>query len=549
MTKSPKIPSYEQYIKDVLSGKIKTCQYVRQAVERFERMRKDKRYTFDSKCVDDAIDFVAQLKHFAGKAAGNRFILEPWEAFIFAAILGIKYKDSGLRVCRTVYLQMARKQGKTSLIAALALYMLIADGEASPEIACLATSREQAHLCFDFITKYAKSIDPKGDVLDYYRNYVSFEDNNGTCKVFSSDSAKLDGLSISCGILDEYAAQPNNLLYNVIRSSMAYRSQPLLFLITTPQFSLSSPAYQTYLTSIEILAGVKEEDSFLPLIYTLDADDKWDEPENWIKSNPNLGVTVSEEFIKGEVQNAKNDPTQLVPVQIKTIGIWTDTESTWIPRENIVKVMEKVDFSNYVGMPVYIGVDLSAVQDLTALSMMIPIAGNKKYIFKTWHWLPRETFENSPNRELYRQFVQEGTLILTDGNVVDYDAVISKMQEIKENFQIIKVGYDKWNATAWALDCVNLGFPMEEFSQAIGNFNNPTKEFAKLVLGEECIIDKSRAIAYEMGNVVIKTDPNGNQKPSKESVKNKIDGIIAMLTALGIYLKENQETDFELFII
>ena len=536
---------YEQYISDVKSGKQIACRFIKQAVDRFEEFRNREDIYFDNKCVDEAISFIKIMKHYLGKSAGQHFELLPWQQFLLANILGLKYKSNGLRVCREVYLQMARKQGKTALIAAIALYFLIVDGEASPEIACLATSREQSRICFDMITNFAKSIDPKSSFLKYYRNYIKLESNNGQCKVFSSDSSKLDGLNIQLGIIDEAAALPNNMLYSVIKSSMGMRLQPLLIQITTPQFSLSSPAYQTYQMSLEILSGLKTNDNFFPFIYTLDEDDEWDDENVWIKSNPSMGQTVTIDFIKGEVQNAKNDYSQEVPVKIKNIGIWTQSQSVWIPQEKVVKCMGEVKMEDYQGQMGYLGVDLSSVNDMTALALCIPLPNNK-FAFKVWCWVPEDTYENSPNKELYRDFINDGSLLITPGNVVDYDSVKAKMGEISKYVQVMAVFYDQWNATSWAIDCTEAGYNLIPFSQSIGHYNNATKAMAKLILNQDCIIDKSRNLLWQFGNCIIKQDINGNQKVTKEEYLKKVDGVIAMTTAIGGYYEENTPTDTDI---
>ena len=224
---------YEQYIKDVKSGKIIAGSLIHLAIDRFETLRSRPDIYFDAECVDLAIEFISNIRHFLGKSAGKRFILEPWQQFVIANILGLKWKDTGYRVCTSCYVQIARKAGKDALIAALSLYMMVVDGEASPEIACLANSRDQARILFDYITNFAKSIDPKGAAIIAYRNYVKCGANNGTVKVFSADASKLDGLNVSMGVCDEIHEFKDRKLYDVIKSSMGTRTQPWMVAITT----------------------------------------------------------------------------------------------------------------------------------------------------------------------------------------------------------------------------------------------------------------------------------------------------------------------------
>lgn len=541
---------YEQYIEDIKSGAIPSSQYIKLQVERLENFKKRDDMYFDEEAVDNCFAFINCLKHFSGKSAGQSFKLLPWQEWVVSSIVGIKWKATGLRVCRQVYLQMARKQGKSSLIAALGLYFLICDNEASAEVDVLATSRDQARILFDMCQNYAKSIDPKQEALKLYRNYIKMPSTNSFLKLYSSDASKLDGLCASCSVLDEYAAQPNNLLYSVMKSSQATRTQPLMILITTPQFNLESPAYQVYQVGIEILNGIKTDDTEFDFLYTLDPDDDWKDENVWIKSNPSLGATVTYQYLHDQIVAATNDTTQIVPVKTKNIGVWCQAESVWIPQDKVVKVMGEVDLEEYRGSVAYIGVDLSAVQDLTALSIMIPIEDNTRFVFYNWTWLPRETYDTSQNHQLYEAFIQDGDdFSLTPGNVVDYDAVINKMLELRDMFNIAAVYYDKWNSTQWAIRCTELGFNLVPFAQGIGHFNNATKMMTKSILEGTCLIQKSRLVLWQFGNAVLKRDSQGNEKVTKENNLRKVDNIISMTTALGGFYEENVPTEFDIFVL
>lgn len=541
---------YKDYIRGVRTGKIVTSQYIKLAVERFEDFKKRPDMYFDEKAVDECFQFISCMKHYVGKCAGQPFTLLPWQQWAISCIVGIKWKSNGLRVCRQVYLQMARKQGKSSLIAALSLYFMICDGEPSAEVDVLASSREQARIIFDMCQNYGKSIDPEQNILKNYRNYIKMDSTKSYLKLYSSDASRLDGLNASVSVVDEYAVQKDNLLYSVMKSSMAMRTQPLMILITTPQFNLDGPGFQTYKTAIEILNGVKEDDTEFDFLYTLDPDDDWQDENNWIKSNPSLGQTVTIEYLRDQVRAAKNDTSQIVPVKTKNIGIWCQAESVWIPAEKVADVMGDIDLEEYRGYNAYIGVDLSAVQDLTAMSLLIPIDGNKKFLFYNWCWIPEETYKTTPNHELYKAFIENGDeFYLTPGNCVDYDAVIAKMEEMRSMFNIIAVYYDKWNATQWAINCTDLGFNMQPFAQGIGHFSNATKAMAKAILDKECVIQKSRAVLWQFLNATIKRDWNGNEKVTKERSNRKVDSVIAMCSVIGGFFENNQPTEFEIFVI
>lgn len=538
---------YYEYIYGVLDGSIVAGKNIRLMCQRFlDMINRDDIY-FDEDCVDLGIDFISNIKHFLGKSAGKRFHLEKWQQFCLACLLGLKWKDSGYRVCRETFIMVSRKAGKDAFMAALALYMMIVDGEASPEIACLANSRDQARILFDYITNFSKSLDPKGASIKAYRNYVKMPSNNGQVKVFSADASVLDGLNVSMGVIDEYHEAKDRKLYDVIKSSMGMREQPLMVVITTAGFNLESPCYDMYKLSIEVLNKVKNDDTFFPFIFQLDDDDDINDERNWVKCQPNLDVTVSRDFMRGELVKMNNDSTAEVGVKTKTFNMWCSSSMVWVKPEIVVSNMEDIRIEDYAGYAGVIGVDLASVNDLTAISLMIPAIDKK--IFFNWSFLPFETYKTHPNKELYDKFIKEGSLIITPGNVADFDYVANKIREINEIVSVTDVYYDKWNSTQWAIQMTEMGFNLTEFSQSIGNYNAATKEFQRLLLTNELVIQKSSNFAWQMSCATIKEDSSGNQKPIKTSwTTQKIDNVIACTTALGGWLKAGGcSNDFDIF--
>ena len=542
---------YEQYIKDVKSGKIKTGIYIKQAVERFEKFRyyRDDIY-FDSEVVDNCELFISKIRHFLGKSNGKQFFLENWQSFIIANIFGLKWKSTGLRVCNEAYIQVARKAGKDAFIAAIALYMLIVDGENAPEIACLANSRDQARLLFEYIQKFGHSIDPTGAYLKEYRNYVKLPSNNGIVKVFSADASKLDGANISFFCVDEFHEARDRKLYDVMKSSQGMREQPLGVIITTAGFNLSGPCHDMFELAVQILAGVKEMDNFFPFIWSLDDGDDWTDPKNFIKCQPNLGVTVSKEFMISEVNKALVDSTALSGVLTKTFNKWVQSKITWIPQETIANLMKPLDLEFFRGKNVIMGCDLSTVSDFSSISIMLPPEGDdRRYYFKSWTFLPEETIKEHPNRALYQKFIDEGSMIVTPGNVIDNDFIIAKIGEIASVCNVLSIYLDRWNAVSIQVALTENGYDVNEFSQSVGNYNGCTKEFERLARSGEMIIDKSTNVLWQFGNVFLKQDFNGNCKPSKESSSKKIDTVISMTTALGGYMKNPITNDYSIFVL
>lgn len=543
--------TYEKYIKDVESGQIRTGNSLKKAIERFKEFRKRSDIVFDEAQVRRCIDFVGTLKHFLGKSAGQPFILEPWQQFLICNLIGLKWKDTGRRVCRETYIQVARKSGKTALLAAIALYLMVADGEASPQIVAAANSTSQAHIIFDYITKFAAQLDASKKTLKPYRDTLKCPANDGYIKVISSDASRADGLNLSAYIIDEMHEQKNRKLYDVLKSSQGMRESPLAFIITTAGFDLNGTCHDFYELSIEILNGVKQMDNYFPFIFELDPDDDWKDPNNFIKCQPSLGVTVTTEFMLQEVHKAEMDSTALNGILTKTFNRWVSSLTAWIPQEIVVKTMQTVKLEDYAGKSIILGCDLGSVSDFSSISALIPpdeSTGNK-FVFKTWTFLPEATLEGHPHELLYRKFIAEGSMIITPGNTADYDYIISKIGEISAICPIAKIATDSWNANAMMVSLTNLGYTVVPFSQAIGNFNGPTKEMERLIKNDGLIIDKSANILWQFGNAALKYDHNQNCKVSKESAYKKVDSIISMTTALGEYIKEPIDNTLEIYVL
>ena len=539
---------YYQYIEDVKSGKIKASHYIKQQIERVENFAAREDLYFDEAEVQDCFDFIACMKEWSGKAAGKSAALLPYQKFVIGSILGLKHKEDGSRLCRESLLFMARKNAKTSLMAKFAAYMLICSGEANPFIGCVATSTQNARILFEAACKYLKTIDPNMKNIRVYRNYIKFPANDGEFHVFSSEADTLEGFGFYLGLCDEIHTYKDNKLLSVIRASMPARKSPILMSITTAgSLKDGYPCYEMYKMSIEILAGVKEDDSFFPFLYCMDPDDDWKDEENWIKANPSLDVIVSREFLRQQVKLAENDTSQLSLIKTKNFNIWTSTMDVWIPGEKVAKVMKRIDLNDLKGNVAYIGIDLASVSDLTALSIMIPFEG--KYYFKSWGWVPRETFENSPNHELYERFALEGDLIISEGNVTDYQLIVNKIVELGQDFSIQGIYYDPYNSSQLAIECTNLGFNMQQCRQGLLSFSNPTKEFERLVLSEQAVIDRSMLFLYCINNCTLKVDANFNCKPDKTSSNNKIDLVISAIEALSGYLSNPVDNNLEIFVI
>ena len=512
---------YYRYVEDVLAGKIVCGENIKLACKRFKADLQRSDLVLKEEVIDRAIAFIGTLKHFTGKYSGQPFILEDWQQFIVANIVGWYWVDSNTRRFTSSYIEVSRKNGKTALAAALCLYFLIADGEDGAEVDLASNSKEQAKIAFQFCSTFTKGLDPKGKYLRPYRDRIFFDVNQSQLRVFAADDSKLDGFNASFGLIDEYHSAKNSKIRDVIKSSQGMRQNPHLCTITTAGFDKTLPCYHLRQTCIDVLNGLKDDDSLFIAIYSLDNDDDWTNADNWYKSNPNLDVTVTSKYLKEQVQSAINNPSDEVGVKTKNLNLWCDVSDVWLSEPYIVKASKKVYLHKFKDLPCYVGVDLSATSDLTAVSYLIE--KDDKYYFKTHYYLPESALKEKPERELYKQWKRQGILTITGGNVTDYDYITNDLMQAAEIVNIQKVGYDKWNATQWAIKATELGLPLEEYPQTIGNFNRPTKELERLILSGQAVIDNNEITRWCFKNVELKTDSNGNVKPTKARKGKKID--------------------------
>ena len=527
---------YTDYAQRVINGDIVACQYVKLACQRYLDWMDRDDMVFIPEKVERVVNFIGKLRHFTGKMNGKPFVLSDFQFWIICAIFGF-YKGER-RVIRNAYIELARKNGKSFFASAIALYMLIADGENNAEVELVANSTKQAKIVFQMCKNLVDGIDKKHKYFKSYRDNIRFDYTKSFLQVLSSDAGVNDGWNSLMTIIDEYHSAKDDSMYNVMKSSQGNRESPLMVVITTAGFNLFSPCYQLRRTNIEILQGVKSDDTVFAAIYTLDDGDDWQDSRNFIKANPNLGVSVNEQWLEEQITQAKNNSSLEVGVRTKNLNQWISSSDIWINNDQLLQSTQRLDLRNFSGLISYVGVDLAAVSDLTAVCALIPKDG--MFYFKIWYYLPQSCLFNNSNAELYKKWERLGYLTITAGNVTDYDYLLADLLKLNDTVYIEKVAYDSYNATQWAINSEAAGLPLEPFSQALWNFNKPTKELERLIKCGKVVIDDNEITRWCFSNVSLKIDYNENVKPIKTEKQQKIDGVVAMIQALGAYLGEPQ---------
>ena len=534
----------EVYAEQVMSGEILTCEFVQLAVKRYFadfEVALEKGWHFDRKAATRAIKFIESLKHTKGEWAGRKFILEPWQQFVIWNIFGWKLAD-GTRRFRYVYIEIARKNGKTALSAGIGLYMLFADGESRPEVYSAATVKDQAKICFADAVEIVKATDLKNYITPY-RNSIVYELKGGQFKPLSSDYGTHDGLNPSCGIIDEFHAHKDSGMFDVIKSAFGARRQPLMFIITTAGFNKAGACYTYRDNVIKVLRGVNQDDTLFGMIYTLDSNEEWDNPKMWIKSNPNFGVSLSVDYLAGEIKDAKNRPEAVRNVMTKNVNLWVDAEKTWILDE----VWQKCDGLSRVedlqGCDCWGGLDLSNVSDITAFVLLFN--ENNRFQLLPFFWIPEEKMLEKIRKENinYDHWVRQGFVKVTPGNITDYDFVKADILKIAADYNLKSTAYDRWNSSQTIIDLSNEGLTFNPFGQGYGSMSAPTKQFEALVLSEQIEHFGNPVLRWMLSSTLVKTDPAGNIKPDKEKSTQKIDGIVASIMALGEWMTDQANDD------
>lgn len=548
MTK--KLHPAEQYAVDVRDGRIPVCRYVRLAVERYFRDRAnavEKGWYFDERAAARPIDFIRNLPHIKGEWAGCSIELEPWQQFFLWNLFGFRRAATGYRRFREAYLEVARKNGKTTLLAGIGCYMLFADGEAGAEVYSCATTRDQARECFGAAQEMVRrcTLSRRAKIFRSAGGSISYEANGSIFKPLSSDANTLDGKNASCTIVDEFHAHKTDEVYAVMKSSMGARRQPLMCIITTAGFNLAGPCFTYRSSAIKMLEGIIEDDTSLAMIYTHDNREELADPAMWVKSNPCFGASVKPEYLEEQYHTMRTKPEQESSILTKNFNLWVQASDIWIGDDVWCANRSQTDVETLNGCECYGGLDLGAVNDFSALVLEFHENGRTQVL--PFFWIPEEKYRS--RREMLREnanidvWVRQGFLRVTPGNVTDYGIIRNDIIELRDRYLILKIGYDRWNSSQLVIDLLAEGLPMDGFQQSISNISPPTKDFERIVrLGEYEHFDNP-ILRWQISNTVVWRDANDNLKPVKNRSPEKIDGVVAAIMAHGEWMSAQRSPE------
>lgn len=527
------------YIEDVLSGAIPACKWTRLAGQRHLddlETAHTRGFYFDEEAAEKPILFFGILKHSKGEWAGQPIRLEPWQMFVVWVLFGWKNED-GPRRFNLSYLEVARKNGKTTLAAGIGLYLLVADGEQGAEIYTAATKRDQARIAHSEATRMVKSSPSLRKRITIFKDNLHIENTASKFEPLGRDSNSMDGLNIHGALIDELHAHKTREVFDVIDTATGSRRQPLIFEITTSGYDRTSVCYEHHEYTEKVLEGTIQDDTWFGVIYSVDDEDKenWDNEDHWIKANPNLEVSKKLDDMRRKADKAKEMPSALNAFLRLELDIWTQAESRWVPVDHWQSCGNAVDPLGLMGRTCYGGLDLSSTTDISALVYVFPPQSEDDfYNVLCRFWIPEDSMQQRSHKDRvpYDAWVRQGYITATPGNVIDYGFILEQIDEDAQTYDLSEVAFDRWGATKIIQAIEEKGLTCVQFGQGFVSMSPPMKELEKIILGHTLAHGNNPVLNWMAGNLVVRVDPAGNIKPDKEKSIEKIDGMVAMVMAL-----------------
>ncbi|MDC9616382.1 terminase large subunit, partial [Xenorhabdus khoisanae] len=502
-------------------------------------------YTFDTEVVERFIGFSRLCPHVKGHLRGKSIMLEPWQQFAFANLFGFKVKATGRRKYRSAYIQVPRKNAKSTVAAMLANWFLVME-QGQQDIYTAAVSRDQARIVFDDARQMCLLSKPLKKRVAIQQHKVTYAKSNSLLKPLAAKASTIEGTNPSLAIVDEYHLHPDNAVYSALELGMGARPEGVLFAITTAGSNVISACKQHYDYCCQILAGEEQNESLFALIYELDDEKEIDDETLWIKANPNLDVSVDSAALHDTIQKARGIPSQWTEMLTKRFNIWCQGETPWMGDGAWKACQTEYDENDLKGLECYAGLDLSSTGDITSICYTFPV--DNELLLLTRHYLPEAQLQNpaNKNRAIYRQWVQMGWLRTTPGDCIDYDRIRDDILKDSQQFDIKLVGFDTWNATHLRTQLQGAGLDVEPFPQTYMRFS-PVAKSAEVFVNRKVIRHNGDPVlTWAMSNVVMETDANANIKPNKKKSANKIDPAIAFLMSFGTWQVEHEDFAFTL---
>lgn len=564
----------EQYCDDVLNGRILACKWIILACQRHRDDLRDghkRGLHFDERSAKFAVAFFPSLcRHWKGEWAGRPFELQPWQQFITWMLFGWK-RANGTRRFRILYLEVGRKNGKTTWMAGIGLLLMVADNEPGAEVYSAATKRDQARVVFEDAKMMVKQSPKLLQLIKVFKDSLYSQRSASKMVPLAADAKSLDALNSHANLIDEVHAHKTRDLWDKLETGTGSRRQPLTIGITTAGTDRNTICHDLHIYTQQVVNGAVPDDSFLGFIYTLDKGDDWTDEFVWIKGNPGLGAAKKWDTMREKAVKAKAMPAAQNAFMRLEVNIWTQSVTRWINRTKWdVCGEDEITEEMLLGRICYGGLDLSSTTDVTAFVLVFPplephplhklwdkktpvkeresflaailegtvalpeLTADHKYIVLPRFFVPgdnvaqRVRSDNVP----YNIWSEQGYIKLTPGNVVDYNFVLAQINSDSKKFALQETAFDRWGAVSIVNNMQELELKTVQFGQGFASMNAPMNQLQRIYLSGQILHSGNPVLTWMADNLVVRKDPAGNIKPDKDKSIEKIDGMVALVMAL-----------------
>ncbi len=548
-----------EYWRQIESGQIITSRRVaavyKRLVAEMDEAIKDKttKYYFSEEAGERPIIFAEQFCKQSQGTIGEPLRLELFQKAYVQALFGFLERHTGYRRFRETMFLVGRKNGKTTLLAAIALYLLVGDYEGAAEIYSIATKRDQAKITLTAAVNMVKQSPELRAIVKKRRNDIYFPATASTFQALASESNTLDGLNSHAVIIDELHAIRDRGLYEVMKQSTSSRRQPLIIMITTAGTLRESVYDDIYEIAKDIADGKTDKDgkplepTFLPVLYELDEKSEWTNPQMWIKANPGLGRIKQYATLANFVERAKNSVADLPGVLTKDFNVREVAGTVWLSFEEI-KSDATFEMSDVYDTYAIGGCDLSATTDLTCATLLIRRSASDPTVYVLQHYfLPQKKLdlldERNTNEAPYKIWHERGLLTVCEGNRVDYSDVTAWFCQMRDEYKIdpLKIGYDRALAGYWVDEMTANGFEMSSVAQGPFTWSQPMREMGAAFADKIVNYNKNPMLVWCLSNTAVKKSGVNNIQPVKTSDKRRIDGTVSLLNAWVIYVRDYED--------
>ena len=535
------------YYQDIKSGKINAGVAIRSIYDRLvKESKRSAKWVYRPELGLYVIAFIEKFcKHSKGKWAGAPLLLEPFQKAAIMAAFSFVSKKTGKRRFRKVLLLVARKNGKSTLAAAIMLYLLIADGEGGAEIYSIATKRDQAKIVFNEARNMIRQSEELREIITLHRTDIEFSNSFSKFEALASDTNGLDGLNSHGVTIDELHAIKGMELYELMEQSMSSREQPMLFMTTTAgtlRESIYDERYDYAKRVAEWQPGF-HDDEFLPLLYELDSDEEWTDPECWIKANPGLGSIKKMDYLVKAVAEAQRSPRKISGVMCKDFNRRQSSEGSWLSFQE-VKNRLKFEMSDIRDTYAIGGVDLSSTSDLTCATILV-VKEKMAYVLQKY-FIPEDVVEKKIKDDgiRYDLYEKAGWVTFCPGYKVNYSMVTEWFCKMRDEhlISLIWIGYDPWSSQYWTEEMKQNGFVLEQVVQGARTMSAPMKDLAAEIKAKKVNYNQNPVLIWNLTNTNEKIDENENIRPVKKMNKKlRIDGTVSLIDAWVLYLTHREE--------